>query len=669
MTTVDTSSDSKNAASKENAAQPAKAQAWAEELYKSKVAWIIDEHHANRLCLEVRLLTAGVYAKTFSTSDAAMAALLDGDLDAPDVMIVGEAASAFEPLQVARCIERVSQAAMIPQLHYGLVQGELSIVQAQTLGAVARPAEASDKVDIDQVLAELNLTDEICNATTTSSSQCEDSSALEVLTDEVDASMLVTKQDETQLQTDCDASQVELSQVELDQRLADEAHQNSYPMVVDELVDEFVDEFADEDALQAQDAAPIRVEAASDDCAASLSPTVDREVDDPRSKGDQSAGGLMTTSASNDAESFREHSSVVAYLRALERKNRGASLRRRKSDGWDPKRREQYQQKLASEKTFEAWREALSAESRHSSSRVMSLESQRLEFQDRLDRSLESMQHQFEFELMRQTSAIQESLGHLMAGHAESLEDQVRASGRRQRLDRWLNVLVVVMLVLMPSLWLLTQHQADSASSAPTSPNAADDAQWMSTLPKFAEREADAVSTGLSVAERDRVIQAVEQLLNTGAGPQFGTLALGAREAERLEQALEMLSVVGFEGEVQVINHVSPYCVQYDNGSKPMLDETQEMATSCFLMPANLVDAQSEASAQSIEFDNLLSRYNRSGAPMAVVVMPAVDEGDYWSVTETIQPSATGEQLTASEWNDRAQLRNRVEYRLMPRSE
>lgn len=667
MTTVDTSSDSKNAASKENAEQPAKAQAWAEELYKSKVAWIIDEHHANRLCLEVRLLTAGVFAKTFSTSEAAMAALVDGDLDAPDVMIVGEGASALEPLQVARYIERVSQAAMIPQLNYGMVQGELSIVQAQTLGAVARPAEASDNVDIDQVLAELNLTDEIRNAVTTSSSQCEGSSALEVLTDEVDASMIVTKQDETQQQgdpsqpqTDCDQSQVEL-----DQCLADVAHQNSYPMVVDE----FVDELADEDAMQAQDAASVCVEAASDDCAASLSPTADREEDDLRSERHQSGGGLMTTSASNDAESFREHSSVVAYLRALERKNRGASLRRRKSDRWDPKRREQYQQKLASEKTFEAWREALSAESRHSSSRVMSLESQRLEFQERLDRSLESMQHQFEFELMRQTSAIQESLGHLMAGHTESIEDQIRASGRRQRVDRWLNVLMLVMLILMPSLWLLTQHQTDSASLVPSSATAADDFPMMNTLPKIVEREAAAVSSGLSVAERDRVMQAVEQLLNTGAGPQFGTLALGAREAERLERALEMLSVVGFEGEVQVINHVSPYCVQYDNGSKPILDETQEMATSCFLMPANLVDAQSEASAQSIEFDNLLSRYNQSGAPMAVVVMPAVDEGDYWSVTETIQPSATGEQLTASEWNDRAQLRNRVEYRLMPRSE
>jgi hypothetical protein len=95
------------------------------------------------------------------------------------------------------------------------------------------------------------------------------------------------------------------------------------------------------------------------------------------------------------------------------------------------------------------------------------------------------------------------------------------------------------------------------------------------------------------------------------------------------------------------------------------LDLSEEAITQCFMSPENVVAAQSQATEQSVEFGNLLSRYNREDVPIKVVVIPAVAEGDFWSVTETFAPSATGEELTARDWNDRARSRNRIEYRLL----
>lgn len=651
MTTIDASSDPNDAEQKDNPDLSPSEHDATEGVVKPKLAMIVDEHRGNRLRLEVRLLSAGVRSKTFSTGEAAMKALLSGELDMPDVIIVGEKTPHLEGLQVVKYIKRLPRAAKIPQLHYCIKRGDLCVVQARTLGAVGADAEEFDAVDLDDVLAHLNLAERIRNVSAGDEVLEEKDCTLKALASEVDAHLdeMLTDDAAQQLRQEeqTDAGEIELSvdsdvdAAEIEAALAACSERNIESQHADQEMDDSTPEDITEGVVEDED--PFA------------------EKPPKRLVDSQSLKGLITASASNDAESFREHSSVVAYLRSLERKTRRSPPNRRKSDQWHEKRR---QQRRKMEATANSWREALSAESRVTNNRMLGLESQRLEFQERLDRSLESLQHQFEFELMRQTGAIQESVGEMMDAHAETIRDQLLTAGHHQRLDRWLRILIVVVLLLMPSLWLLTQPAVQSQVPLAVT-DVADEALPVSVTPRIAEQTEAPIAAGLTLSERERVTQAVEQLLNSGATPEFGTTALGLREATRLEQALEMLSVVEFKGVIQVINHVSPYCVQYDGSGKAFLDESQETISQCFMAPENIVDAEAQASDQSIEFGNLLSRYNRPDVPINIVVKPAVAEGDFWSVTETFEPSATGEKLTASDWNDRARLRNRVEYRLI----
>jgi predicted sulfurtransferase len=48
-------------------------------------------------------------------------------------------------------------------------------------------------------------------------------------------------------------------------------------------------------------------------------------------------------------------------------------------------------------------------------------------------------------------------------------------------------------------------------------------------------------------------------------------------------------------------------------------------------------------------------------------VIPSVVEADFWSVDDTFEPAATGEYLSAQDWNERARSRNKVEYRIIGR--
>lgn len=700
MTTIDASSEP-NGAEQKDKTEPTKSK----PLVKPKLALVVDEHRGNRLRLEVRLLSAGVRSKTFSSGDAAMKALLAGEVDMPDVIIVGEKTPHIEGLQVIKYIKRLPAAAKIPQLHYCIKEGELCVVQARTFGAVGADAEEFDAVDLDEVLSHLNLSERLRKVSVEGEAGAyAKTCTLKMLASEVDAHL-----DEMNVVADSQGREDAGETSSVDNTPSTEKASGDRADLVDaaavgDIEDEgsnALGDLVDECSMQhtSDDTGSPRVGESSQSCDAENAPgaepaaceesdesgTKDElgshlldeehaidglvEVEDPfaekphrRLVDSKSLKGLISASASNDAESFREHSSVVAYLRSLERKSRRTPAARRNSDLWREKRR---QQRESSETEGSGWRDALTSESRVTNNRLLGLESQRLEFQERLDRSIESLQHQFEFELMRQTGTLQESVSEMMEAHAETIRDQLLTAGHHQRLDRWLRIMVIVSLLLMPSMWLISQPQPAAEPTHSLNGDVMEPTASSNKANRDAPSTEAVAAIGLSDAERDRVAQAVEQLLNAGAAPEFGTTALGLREAARLEQALDMLMVVDFRGLVQVINHVSPYCVQYDDSGKAFLDESLEAVSQCFMSPDNIVAAESQAADQSVEFGNLLSRYNRPDVPIKVAVVPQVSEADYWSVSDTFEPSATGEKLTASDWNDRARLRNRVEYRVI----
>jgi len=645
-----------------------------------KFALVVDGHRGNRLRLEVRLLTAGVRAKTFATGDAAMKSLLADELDMPDVIILGDGSASLDGLQIIKYVKRTPHAAKIPLLHYCIKDGELCVVQARTLGAVGSGSAAFDAVDLNEVLTRLKLSNRTRNAPKAGGTRLDDSDAevAEALGSDATELDLDATDDDVAARLKALQSQVDEAEAHLAARMQSDDYEqpdSDHEYALDDSKTRASD-FGVSTAgtvhgvVSQQRGIEGDVEVLDgDEPHLDKDELVSQQDDDPfverphkRLVDSENLKGLMSSSASNDSESFREHTSVVAYLRSLERRGRQKSPGgRRVQPGVEHRRRR-------TARHAENPRGDVAEKSSESSGKKrFGLESQRLEFQERLDRSFESLQHQFEYEMMRQTGAMQEHLGALLDAQIESIRDELLTTRHQQRVDRWLRILVIVVLVMMPALWVLTDIAVQPAPVAPVAHSESDESQDIPVADAAAQPDVIEMPLdgGLSSAERLRVTQSVEQLLNAGATPNFGSIALGVREAARLEQALEMLTVIDYQGVVQVINHVSPYCVQYDGSGKASLDLSEEAITQCFMSPENVVAAQSQATEQSVEFGNLLSRYNREDVPIKVVVIPAVAEGDFWSVTETFAPSATGEELTARDWNDRARSRNRIEYRLL----
>ncbi|MEJ2670477.1 MAG: hypothetical protein P8077_09675, partial [Gammaproteobacteria bacterium] len=232
-------------------------------------------------------------------------------------------------------------------------------------------------------------------------------------------------------------------------------------------------------------------------------------------------------------------------------------------------------------------------------------------------------------------------------------------------IDRWLRIVVITVLLFMPSVWLIMQfrlnqwEQRTEVDHGVLTPLSASTAHADTTVSPSLDSE-------LSQPVRTQLIEGLEVVLNQPVVRTFDEAPLNDAHAQRLQHALNTLSAVGFHGVITVTSRVSLYCVQYGETGDPELDVSDAQVSDCYLWPANVVAASAFSQQQSVAFADLLAQSNLPESSIQIRVVPVVAEADFWSQNGdgVIDPAASGEVLSAAQWNVKAAQLNKLSYRI-----
>ncbi|MEJ2742532.1 MAG: hypothetical protein P8176_08625 [Gammaproteobacteria bacterium] len=614
-------------------AQPAKS---------AKYVMVIDSDATVCANMLSRLEKEGLPCEVFTSFARAVKTLMEADRDVPGIIFVGDSISKscedIDGLALVKYIKKVPRATTTLVLRYGCENGEFYTHEVRTLGAVGQGGMALERVDLPKILHTLN-------GGAAASEDCDNVPVLSEACD-IDSVEVSTEDDERETRVDAKAS---------------------------------------EDLGEASGAAVddvMSVQSADADTGSrkmgSRNKLVKRE----------SLSELIHASASNDAESFREHSSVIAYFRSLEREDRHATSTARSDQGapqnhdscWRAQdKRDASRDRLLSGRFFaeqidweaealtrsESGSKVLSREGRRTPGRWFGVEFQRLELQSHLDQSLEQLQAQVELDMIRQTGTIQDAVGDLMDAQTDAIKEQLHSTARERVIDRWLRIVVITVLLFMPSVWLIMQfrlnqwEQRTEVDHGVLTPLSASTAHADTTVSPSLDSE-------LSQPVRTQLIEGLEVVLNQPVVRTFDEAPLNDAHAQRLQHALNTLSAVGFHGVITVTSRVSPYCVQYGETGDPELDVSDAQVSDCYLWPANVVAASAFSQQQSVAFADLLAQSNLPESSIQIRVVPVVAEADFWSQNGdgVIDPAASGEVLSAAQWNVKAAQLNKLSYRI-----
>ena len=158
----------------------------------------------------------------------------------------------------------------------------------------------------------------------------------------------------------------------------------------------------------------------------------------------------------------------------------------------------------------------------------------------------------------------------------------------------------------------------------------------------------------------DLLVDALQWGANETARYGFADIPLGDARARLLAELLEQLEAADFAGVVQVDSHVGRYClVQAADGALRLAPPDAPVA-ECTQLGVSPAEAIAMGERQTLSFANTVAAANANTANGLTVIVTS--HGTERPVTD-YPPLAAG--LSAGEWNQVADLNNRVEITLL----
>jgi len=615
-----------------------------------RYALVIDADQVQRRLLTEALSGFELDCVAFEEVDAAVKHLSCDAHAALCVIFLGAQAPWLEGLAVIKYVKQFPHTASVPQLRYVTESNTTCIYEARTLGAMGARPTCFKGIGLEEILENLRLIGKraVSEPEQNAMSGCQDFEGQ----DEVH-----NHQEDQPVQ-----AQTSLAKPSIESRFKDKPHESG----MDEMIG------PSEATVQ---------ESSIEECISSEGSTTDSTK---RLINSFSYDQVVYASASNDAQSFREHSTVVTYLRSLEESHKNSiyddiGLPSGNSGLLGVPTRTGIWASDEDDYAFETFQGSYG----HTDNLITGLNESLIDRRRRADREMElgfeRVQQRFEHELYQQTSTLQDTLGLMMDVQTETIDRQMTLANRANRMDRWLRIVCFSMVLMVASFWILTQSRLQQLNdevsegfqfsemswetASAINPNVLTPASAPAVATKAPNLKQGALSL-LDKKEQARLVDHFQFLLNQQKPISFGEVALDDEQASRLRNALESLSLLGFKGVVEVTSHVSPYCVDYNNLGTPRILNSSE-SLNCQLWPADALQAERIALQQSLEFASLMDRFGASNQTIQVKLSAAIEGVDYAVLNQQFNPSQSGQVKSAAGWNQRAGPMNRVSYRII----
>ena len=228
-------------------------------------------------------------------------------------------------------------------------------------------------------------------------------------------------------------------------------------------------------------------------------------------------------------------------------------------------------------------------------------------------------------------------------------------------------VAVVVLFLAVPLVLLLYQlvqarNERDEALAANAGLAAAVEQQLLD-----AHSETSDLVSSIS-AERQRsnalylgMLSTLEWALNQAGTVPYGEMPFDGRRLATLQELLNQLVTLGFQGTVRMDSYLGDFCLVQDAAGGYVLPPPGLPLDQCELIGHPQGDLAATADLQSVSFANFVATsplVNGSGIDVQIVAH------DRTSNVRRVQYPAS--MRNAGEWNRVAELNNRVEYTLLP---
>lgn len=221
--------------------------------------------------------------------------------------------------------------------------------------------------------------------------------------------------------------------------------------------------------------------------------------------------------------------------------------------------------------------------------------------------------------------------------------------------------LMTVATLVLGVLWWQTKGERDAAL--------AENRQLASVAEQqFTAAESQSAGLMSSIeAERDRaqlrylsLLESLQWAINQSSHVPYDEVALNGRRLENLRELLARLDAVGFVGTVRIDAHLGEFCLDTDASGGYRLADPELPVHECSLIGHPLDNSDSVSDRQSISFANFLASsplVNRSGIEVELVAHSRRDSVRRHEFPADIR--------SAGEWNEIAELNNRIEYSLV----
>lgn len=156
-------------------------------------------------------------------------------------------------------------------------------------------------------------------------------------------------------------------------------------------------------------------------------------------------------------------------------------------------------------------------------------------------------------------------------------------------------------------------------------------------------------------------LAALEWAINRGSGIPFDETILDENRLETLEELLDYLVDLGFQGTVRLDTHLGEFCLEESETGGYRLPPPDAPIEGCDYFGHPLDRSGSISDRQTVGFANFLATsplVNDSGVEVRVVAHSRSDSRRRYAYPTNLQ--------TAGQWNRIAERNNRVEYSLIP---
>jgi CheY-like chemotaxis protein len=156
-------------------------------------------------------------------------------------------------------------------------------------------------------------------------------------------------------------------------------------------------------------------------------------------------------------------------------------------------------------------------------------------------------------------------------------------------------------------------------------------------------------------------LSALQWALNQGGYSGYHQQAFDSQRADTLEQLLTHLRNLRFEGTVRMTSHLGEFCLMSDAAGALGLARPAASVSECVMVGHPLDDSSYQLDRLTPEFADFLNSSPLTNGSGIRVTLAAYDR-----LSSSRKHSFPASIATAGEWNEIAQLNNRVEIELLP---